>query len=101
MPIRISCEPAEGVTTLRIEGRLLSEDLASLRAECHHHPGSLRLELSDLQFADRESVEALRKLMRERAELVGASPYLELLLHPKPQANGGPPPSRDDGSSKR
>ena len=90
----------EGVSILRVEGRLVSEDLAALREEYGRLPGSVRLELSGVQFADRESVEALRRLIRDRAELVNATAYLELLLHPKPQENGGPPPSRDDGSSK-
>lgn len=96
MPIRISCDSTEGGTTLRIEGRLLSEDLPSLQTECARHPASLRLELSDLQFADRESVEKLRRLIDEGAELVSASPYLDLVLRPRPTEGDGPTPAHED-----
>ena len=96
MPIRISCGSTEGVTTLRIEGRLLSEDLPSLQTECARHPASLRLELSELQFADRESVEELRRLIYEGAELLSASPYLDLLLRPRPTRGDGPKPAHED-----
>jgi hypothetical protein len=96
MPIRISCGSTEGVTTVRIEGRLLSEDLPSLQTECARHPASLRLELSDLQFADRESVEELRRLIHEGAELVSASPYLELLLRPRPTKGDGSTATHED-----
>jgi hypothetical protein len=100
MPIRISCGSTEGVTTLRIEGRLLSDDLPSLQTERARHPASLRLELSDLQFADRESVEELRRLIHEGAELVSASPYLDLLLRPTPTKSGGSEDTGDDEAGR-
>jgi len=43
--------------------------------------GPVVLDLSDLQFADREGVSALRQLRARGAELAGASPYLCLLLN--------------------
>ena len=101
MPIRISCSTTTGATTLRIEGRLLSEDLPSLQTECARHPASLRLELSELQFADRKSVEELRRLMDEGAQLVSASPYLDLLLCPRAPRNDGPTPAHEDKGSKQ
>ena len=68
----------------------------SLQTECARHPASLRLELSDLQFADRESVEELRRLIREGAELVSASPYLDLLLRPRPTEGDGSTATHED-----
>jgi hypothetical protein len=74
--------------------------MESLRAECDRRPGPLRLELSELQFADRESVEELRRLIHEGAKLVSASPYLELLLRPKPPEVDGAEGPRDNGGAK-
>lgn len=39
------------------------------------------LDLTDLQFADREGVSALRKLWAHGTKLTGVSPYLRLLLN--------------------
>ena len=93
MPIRISSNSSEGVRTLRVEGRLLSEDLTSLGAEYDRHPGPVRLDLSEVHFADRKSVEMLQGLLDDRAELAGARPYLKLLLDARAdqKAPGGPP----------
>lgn len=92
MPIWISIDSTGGVSTLRVEGRLMAEDLEALRTAYERNPGPLNLELSKLQFADRESIGVLRGLLRDRAALVGVGPYLGLLL----QADG---PERNDDRS--
>lgn len=89
MAVWITFDSTGGVSTLRIEGRLMCEDLAALRAAYEGHPGPLSLELSNLQFADRESIGVLRGLLRDRAELVGVGPYLDLLLQPDRPERGG------------
>lgn len=73
----------EETEILRVEGRLTAEDLARFQQACGELLAagrSLSLELSGLQFADREAVATLRALRRRGVSLVGASGFLDALL---------------------
>jgi ABC-type transporter Mla MlaB component len=72
---------------LRVEGRLTAADLARFHQTCAEllaRGRGLRLELSGLQFADREAVVLLRALRGRGVELVGASGFVDALLADSP-----------------
>ena len=70
--------------TMKLDGRLTGEAVLELRRVCEGVKGPLVLDLTDLQFADRHGVSTLRELRAQGAELIGASPYLQLLLDGTP-----------------
>jgi anti-anti-sigma regulatory factor len=80
MAIRISGSTGGGVRTVRVEGRLDAGFVADLLAESGSSEPGLRLDLSGLQWADRDGVGALLSLQAGGAVLVGASPFLQELL---------------------
>ena len=71
------------IESLRVEGRLTRLDLPRFQEACAElldGGRELRLELSGLQFADREAVATLQALRRRGVALVGASGFLDALL---------------------
>ncbi|MGH7289094.1 MAG: STAS domain-containing protein [Myxococcota bacterium] len=75
-----ACEESE---ILRVEGRLTAADLTRFQQACADlllGGRGLRLDLSGLQFADREAVAMLRALRDRGVALVGASGFLDALL---------------------
>jgi ABC-type transporter Mla MlaB component len=73
----------ESIDGLRVEGRLTHLDLPRFHEACSDLLESgcrLRLDLSGLQFADRDAVAALRALRHRGVSLVGASGFLDALL---------------------
>jgi len=51
-----------------------------LEAACLAAQGALFLDVMNLQFADKEGLNAIKRLASEGAQVVGASPYIRLLL---------------------
>ena len=80
MSIRITKTSDARETVLRIDGQLRMENVAELTKEHRSVEGTLVLELSDLQSADKAGVEVLLELVSLGAQIRGASPYIELLL---------------------
>jgi len=80
MTLRISAAGSHATVRLKLDGRLTAEDVPGLLGTCAELEERLVLDLTDLQFADRPGVRALRELRARGAELTGASPYLRLLL---------------------
>jgi hypothetical protein len=76
----IGCDSDSGVTVLRLEGWLEGEAVAELERVAHDSAGPIRLDLSGLRSADVAGLKALRALRTTGASLVGASPYMGLLL---------------------
>jgi len=75
--------PNETSESLRVEGRLTQADLPRLRQTCAElleGGARLSLELSGLQFADRDGVATLRALRRRGVALRGVSGFVEALL---------------------
>ena len=69
--------------SLRVEGRLTQAELPRLQETCAgllQDGRSLCLDLSGLQFADREAVATLRALRRRGVRLEGTSGFVEALL---------------------
>ncbi len=66
---------------LQLEGRIVGAWVGELREACdlciEHEAGSLRLNLTDVDFADREGVALLSALRASGVELAGCSPFLE------------------------
>ena len=65
---------------VKLDGRLTGEEVAELQGVCEGVAGRLVLDLTNLQFADRQAVGALRELRAHGAEITGASTYIRLLL---------------------
>jgi ABC-type transporter Mla MlaB component len=80
MSIRVTSSTDKGQTVLRIDGRLMSEDVAEVASQCETAQTAYTVDLSDLQSADSEGVRLLLELVRRGAQIRGASPYIELLL---------------------
>ncbi len=80
MTLYIACESDSGVRVVRLEGWLDGETVAELERVVSEGSGPLRLDLSELRSADTAGLDALRALRAAGASLVGASPYIRLLL---------------------
>jgi ABC-type transporter Mla MlaB component len=75
--------PDARTASLRVEGRLTRADLPRLQQTCAEllaGGAQLQLELSGLQFADRDGVVTLRSLRSRGVALQGASGFVEALL---------------------
>ena len=68
------------VTTIKADGRLMSGDTAELMRVCEGCDVPVVIDLSDLTFADDEGAEVLKKLRAGGATLVGARPYVAMVL---------------------
>jgi ABC-type transporter Mla MlaB component len=76
------------IESLRVEGRLTRFDLPRFQEACSELLDggcALRLDLSGLQFADREAVASLQALRRRGVALVGVSGFLDALLAEPPR----------------
>jgi hypothetical protein len=80
MTIYIACSSESGIRVVRLEGWLEGEGVAELERVINGDSGSLRLDLSELRSADAAGLAALRALRASGASIVGASPYIKLLL---------------------
>jgi anti-anti-sigma regulatory factor len=80
LTIRLTTEAGETITTIRIEGQLMSSSVPDVRAACESADPPLRLDLSGLRSADSDGIRALQSLSEAGAELRGASPYIYQLL---------------------
>jgi len=84
MTLRISSGGPGPTGRLKLDGRLTAEEVLELRRVCTAAKGRLVLDLTDLQFADRQGVSVLRDLRAQGAQLIGVSHYLGLLLGETP-----------------
>ena len=80
LTLRITTIPGKNKTTIRVEGRLVAEGVEDLQREIQLVAGPVHLDLSDLQLADAEGVQALRSLSAKGTKLIGASTYIRQLL---------------------
>jgi hypothetical protein len=65
---------------VRISGRLDGAAARELWETCLRQKGVVTLDLRDLTSADPEAIETLRGLRYRGGRIVGASPYVRLLL---------------------
>ena len=80
MTLYIACGSDSGVRVMRLEGWLEGEDIAELERVINEGSGPLRLDLSELRSADTAGLVVLRALRTAGALIIGASPYIRLLL---------------------
>lgn len=82
MTLHIVCTRVEGEARIELHGRLSGPEIAELRTACASQtpPVRLRIDLENLSGASPDGILALKELRASGAHLVGASPYIELLL---------------------
>jgi len=68
------------VVVLQVDGELAREGVAELKRVCASITGRMRVDLSNLRSADDAGLATIRDLESAGAEVVGASPYIRLLL---------------------
>ncbi len=94
----IMCESAD-LTTIRAVGRLRDDAVALLGDTCGGARRPLVLDLSELTGAGEAGVLLLARLKGEGVHLLGASPYVRLLLD-RTAGTASSPVSRRRGSSR-
>lgn len=80
MTVRILTETKPEATVIRIEGDLRAEVIEELDRVSGEAGGPLVLDLTNLASADAEGLRALGSLLKQGAELRGASPYIRMRL---------------------
>jgi hypothetical protein len=83
---RIDVTEETGSASVRVAGRLDESSAHVLLELCHDRMGALLIGLEDLVSADRAAIETLQDLRAAGARLVGASPYMAMLLNGRPDA---------------
>jgi len=85
MTLRITLTELGPPAVLALDGRLTGDEVAELSRALAEFGGQVILDLTWLQFADREGVRVLRELRTQGARFTDVSPYLELLLETMPR----------------
>jgi hypothetical protein len=80
MTIRITVVQDGEISKLVVDGQLVGDDSAELLRVCEDLPGSKTLELGGVQFVDGRAAGVLRDLQARGVTLVGAPPYVRLML---------------------
>lgn len=80
MTIRISVVQEGESSRLRVDGQLVGDDSAELLRAYEELPGSKTVDLGGVNFVDGRAAVVLRDLRAGGAMLVGASPYIRLVL---------------------
>src|SRR5262249_49046407 len=88
------------LTAIRLAGRLREEAVTSLRDTCDRARRPLVLDLSELTGASDAGVLLLRRLAGEGIHLLGASPYVSLLLAVEREVARGTSHHRKRGPGK-
>jgi anti-anti-sigma regulatory factor len=76
MTLRIEKHLAGQVFTLRLIGRLRSEDLEELRAQMRGCENGVTLDLEELTLVDADAVRLLRSCESDGVRLLHCSPYV-------------------------
>jgi hypothetical protein len=80
MELRLSVTERAGSTTVQVDGRLTASGLSELERLVRGLEGPIVVDLSNLLSADDVGVAELRNLAGRGMKLIGASPYVSLLL---------------------
>lgn len=80
MTLKVGVLDEAGARTVALHGRLDVESLAAFAGIAAGLSPGMRCDLTELKSADDVGVVALAHLRGRGVDLVGASPYLELLL---------------------
>jgi hypothetical protein len=80
MRFRIDTDHEEDRTTLKVSGTLRGPAVDELERVCRQADGRLFVDLREVMTVDGFGVVLLNELAAKGARLVGASPYVKLLL---------------------
>ena len=80
MDLRIVVSKKDSKTLVQVDGRLAAEGVPELEKVTRKAGPALCLDLSGLRLADDAGIVAIRHLRDSGAAIVGASPYIKLLL---------------------
>ena len=80
MTLQIVCRTVENGSVIELHGRLSGPEIGEFQGTCAVKPLPLRIELENLSGASADGILALKEQRARGARLVGASPYIELLL---------------------
>jgi hypothetical protein len=78
---RIDLSEGDGTVSVRVAGRLDGEAARLLLELCRPRTGRLSVNVEDLVSIERASVETLQDLRAAGARIVGATPYIAMLLN--------------------
>jgi hypothetical protein len=88
--LRMALGEESGIQVIRLAGWLEGEAVAELERVASGCADPIRIDLTELRSADPAGLTVLRALQGRGGRLVGASPYIRLLLGTETSA---PPPS--------
>ena len=88
MTVRITTVRQGEHTAVRVDGRLLAEDVDVLLEAISAVDGSVLMDFTDLQGTDDAGLTAILKLIGEGNLIVAASPYLKLRLQRRADGRG-------------
>ena len=77
---RISSVPGKSETTVLVEGRLSAAGARDLESEVQRAPGPVLLDVAGLRSASAHGARTLRSFADRGGKIVGASPYILLLM---------------------
>ncbi|MBI4718522.1 MAG: hypothetical protein HY763_12000 [Planctomycetes bacterium] len=87
--LRLTQEQTNGITTLRLDGKLQGPWVGMLReeAEAVRLTGPLQLDLAQIRFVDHAGAELLRELLRSGVTIGKCSNFVRELLRMEGQAS--------------
>lgn len=85
--VRISVSTRSSSFIVKVDGALTREGLAEFEKVVSQCEGALCLELSELRSLDDDCLTAIQGLLTNGAQIVGASPYMALLIKAAPDAH--------------
>jgi len=94
MALRVTVAEAADLTTVRVDGRLANDGVAELDGACRRARRPLVLDLTNLTGGSDAGVSLLGRLAGEGVHLLGASPYIALLLAGATPGTPAAPPRR-------
>ena len=80
LTLHIVCVRVEGEARIALHGRLSGPEIAEFQSACASEAPPIRIDLENLSGASPDGILALKEQRARGARLVGASPYIELLL---------------------
>ena len=100
LALRVTVKEAVDLTTIRVDGRLRDDGVPELEGACRTARRPLVLDLTYLMGSGDAGVALLRRLAGEGVHLLGASPYIALLLAGTPPGLSADPRRRRRGADE-